>query len=63
MRIGASKFAFSSVLRKLDVKKLQSQRTAEEISAQLSGEIRRALSNLSDICGLQEYSTRRALEG
>ena len=42
----------SSALRKLDVKKQRSQRTAEAFSAQLSDKFRRSPSNLSDIGGL-----------
>ena len=49
LRISASRTARSSTLRKLDVKKLRSQRTAEAFSAQLSDKHRRSLSNLSDI--------------
>ena len=52
LRISALRTARSSALRKLDVKKLQSQRTAEAFSAQLSDKLRRSLSNISDIGGL-----------
>ena len=52
LRIRASRTARSSTLRKLDVKKLRAQTTAEAFSAQLSDKLRRSLSNLSDIGGL-----------
>ena len=42
----------SLVQRKLDVKKLRSQRTAEALSVQLSDKLRRSPSNISDIGGL-----------
>ena len=47
--ISASRSARPSALRKLDIKNLRSQTTAEAFSAQLSDELRRYPSNPSDI--------------
>ena len=52
LRISASRSARSTAFRKLDVKKLRSQRTAETFFAQLSDKLRCSPSNLSDIGGL-----------
>ena len=52
MRISASRVEPSSTQRKLDVKKLRSQRAAESFSAQLSDKLRQPQSSPDDIGGL-----------
>ena len=51
LRISASRIARSSAQRKLDVKKLRSQRTVESFSAQLSDKLRQSPSSHDDIGG------------
>ena len=62
LRISASRTARSSAFRKLDVRKLRSQRTTEAFSAQLSDQLRRSPSNLRDIGGLWANSLRITAE-
>ena len=52
LRISALRSARSNALRKLDVKKLRSQRTAETLSTQLPDRLQRFPCNLSYIGGL-----------
>ena len=52
IRISTSRAVPSSTQRKLDVKRLQSQRTAESFSAQLSEKLRQPQSSPDDIGGL-----------
>ena len=52
MRISESRAVPSGTKRKLDVKNLRSQRTAESFSAQLSDKLRQPQSSPDDIGGL-----------
>ena len=60
LRIRASRAVPSSMQRKVDVKKLRSQRTAELFSAQLADKLRQPQSSPEDIGGLSANISLRA---